>query len=435
MQDIYKKLLVGLGAAAVAGTATFAGVSTYYFKKKCKLGTEFVDGTVEEYNWHSTDKFNPDDYPSITAQNGKVKVLALTDTHLEMTGIYSNDRWTKHFPVKKGYRHIKKLIEASKPDLIVLTGDVLTDPFSDIVFQNIADFLDGFNIPWTMVFGNHDGEWRASKEFFCNVMEKSKNCIFKAGPTNLQGLGHSLVNFKTPDGKIFYSLILMDSGDGQKIDESKIWFSNMKLDKTNRRFGTVRVGIDERQTEWYKWVVEGLREYCGETVETMLALHFAPKAFEYAARLGKFTRNAMPFEIAGEDCYDPPEKFSKFDEMDAATLKAGYEDYKENYPFYKAIKELGSTRHIITGHNHCYGYTVEFDGISFTSVAKTTSIYVQRKSDHGKRGGTVFEISENAVNGTHVTENYPLYNKDIHGGIAIISGADGPTALIFSNKT
>lgn len=413
MQKKYIKLLAGLGTAAAVGGTAFAGISTYFFKKKCKLGTEFVDGTVEEYDWHRTDKFNPDDYPSITARNGAVKVLALTDTHLEMTGIYSNDRWTKHIPVKRGYYHIKKLVEAVKPDLIVLTGDVLTDPFSDIVFQNISDFLDTFNIPWTMVFGNHDGEWRASKKFFCNVMERSQNCIFRAGPTNLQGLGNSIVNFKTPDGKIFYSLILMDSGDGQKIDDSKIWYSDMKLDKTNRRFGTVRVGINDEQTAWYRWVVEGLCESCGETVETMLALHFAPKAFEYAARLGKFTRNEMPFEIAGEDCYDAPDRFTKFDEMDIKTLQEGYNDYSKNYPFYNEIKELGSTRHIITGHNHCYGYTVEFDGIAFTSVAKTTSIYVERKYDHGKRGGTVFQISENAVNGTHVTENYPIYNKEL----------------------
>ncbi|MGN0538662.1 MAG: metallophosphoesterase family protein [Candidatus Fimenecus sp.] len=413
MKKIYTGLIATLGTAAVAGAAAFAGISTYYYKKKCKLGTEFVDGTVDEYNWNDSDKFNPDDYPCITAKNGYVKVLALTDTHLEMTGVYSNDRWTKHYPVKKGYKHIKKLIETVNPDLIVLTGDVLTDPFSDIVFQNIADFLDTFNTPWTMVFGNHDGEWRASKEFFCNVMEKSKNCIFKVGPTNLQGLGNSLINFKTADGKIFYSLILMDSGDGQKIDDSKIWYDNMRLDKTNRRFGTVRIGINERQTQWYKWAVKGLKEYCGETVESMLALHFPLKAYEYAARLGSFTVNQMPFEIDGEDCYDPPEQFTKFDVMDTETLIAGYEDYKENYDFYKAIKELESTRHIISGHNHCFGYTVNFDGISFTSVAKTTSIYVQRKSDHGKRGGTVFIISENPANGTHITENYTVYNKDL----------------------
>ncbi|MGN0535687.1 MAG: hypothetical protein ACI4IR_06790, partial [Eubacterium sp.] len=59
------------------------------------------------------------------------------------------------------------------------------------------------------------------------------------------------------------------------------------------------------------------------------------------------------------------------------------------------------------------GYTAEFDGISFTSVVKTTSIYVERKYDHGKRGGTIFEISENAVNGTHVTKNQPIYNKNL----------------------
>lgn len=414
MPRIYKKFLTGAGIAAAVGAAAYAGISTYYFKKKCKMGTVFVEGTVDEYKWQSSDKFCADDYPAISAKNGKVRILALTDTHLEMTGIYSNDRWTKHLLVKTGYRHIQKLIDASQPDLILLTGDILTDPLSDIVFQNIADFLDRFNIPWTMVFGNHDGEWRASKEFFYNVMEKSKNCIFQPGPTNLQGLGNSLINFKNADGKIFYSIILMDSGDSQKIDENKIWYSDMKLDKTSRRFGTVRVGINNKQTQWYRWVINGLKEQCGDTVETMLAMHFPLKAYEYAVRLGKFTRNKMPFEISAEDCYDPPEKFSKFHEMDAETLKEGYADYKKNYPFYKAIKELGSTKHIITGHNHCFGYTAEFDGISFTSVVKTTGIYVDRKNDHGKRGGTIFEISENAVNGTHIAKNQPVYIRSNH---------------------
>lgn len=56
----------------------------------------------------------------------------------------------------------RRSISESQPDLVVLTGDQLNgqdtsfSPFSTIM--KFAPYLWEKKIPWTAIFGNHDGE-------------------------------------------------------------------------------------------------------------------------------------------------------------------------------------------------------------------------------------------------------------------------------------
>lgn len=411
-QKSVKVLLVLIAALAVA-VLIYLLLSSYMFNKKAKMGTMFIDSKVDEYKWSKDDTFNVDDYPSITAENGKLKIFAITDTHLESMGFYANNHWLKHFEIKKAYSDIKKLIDASSPDLILVTGDVTTDPLSDKVFQQFADFMDDFGIPWTVTFGNHDSEWRASREVLSNILLNSENCIFQTGPTNIQGLGNFILNVKNPEGKIFYSVILMDSGDWQKIKETKNTFNNVVLDKTNRRFSTTQVGISDKQTEWYEWVVNGLKKYNNnKTVETMAVFHIPLTANNFAVRLADksdYLYNGAPFSADGEDYYQSLLSADEIKTADKSSCLNAYNDYKSNYKFYNSVLKSGSTKNIISGHNHCQGYAVKFDGIIFTSVVKTDDIYTETEWDNGLRGGTEFVISEVMVDNSHLTGNSPLY--------------------------
>ena len=84
------------------------------------------------------------------------KILQLTDLHLGF-GILSRNR------DKLALDAVRKLIKKSKPDLIVLTGDSIFPflPKSGTLnnrkqAKKLMAFLDSFEIPYTLVFGNHD---------------------------------------------------------------------------------------------------------------------------------------------------------------------------------------------------------------------------------------------------------------------------------------
>lgn len=399
----------------IIGTGLYFAAFALVFNEKCMMGEEIVSGIVEKDEWSADDMFNIDDYPGITARNGKIRILALTDTHLEVTGLYAHSFWYKNVMVRKAYKHIDTLVKTANPDFILVTGDILTDPLSDIVMEDFRNFMDSYNIPWTITFGNHDAEWRADKAALCNIIRESDNTLFRVGPTNLQGLGNSVINFKDEDGNIFYSLVTMDTGDWQKIDDYKIQFKGMHLDKTEREFSTVDVGYSDDQADWYRWVIEGLKA-CndGATVETMVASHIPFKANNYAVALSSdsdYLYNPDHTDPDGSDYYETPGRFKNA--INREELQAAYEDYAANYKFFNTVKELGSTKTFTSGHIHSHGYAVKHDGITYVSVVKTTDIYISHEWDRGKRGGTYFEISVLPEKGSHLTVNKPWYYKEV----------------------
>ena len=86
------------------------------------------------------------------------RILQLTDLHL-VFGFLSKGK------DRLALDAVRTLIETSKPDLIVLTGDSIFPfwPRSGTMnnrkqAKKLMAFLDGFEIPYTLVFGNHDCE-------------------------------------------------------------------------------------------------------------------------------------------------------------------------------------------------------------------------------------------------------------------------------------
>lgn len=81
---------------------------------------------------------------------------------------------------------ISSLIDRTKPDLIVLSGDQLNgdgktfDTLSTLV--KIGHLIGDKQIPWTVVFGNHDADKALATEEQLYVMKRMPYFIGKAGP-------------------------------------------------------------------------------------------------------------------------------------------------------------------------------------------------------------------------------------------------------------
>jgi len=84
------------------------------------------------------------------------RILQVSDPHLSRTRAYYQDNWEL----------VLEWIEAERPELVVVTGDItLDDPdgLEDLVFARQQ--LDRIPVPWRVIPGNHDiGECAAIRE-------------------------------------------------------------------------------------------------------------------------------------------------------------------------------------------------------------------------------------------------------------------------------
>lgn len=469
------------------------GVSRMQLKSEEK---KMISGTWEEVNWDSSQKFEPENeelYHTIDIDSSKpFTLLTMSDIHYRNGGWFGT--WALNGENKKTDKDIASLKEQAKPDLIIVTGDIETGSLNDLNYKSFVKVMDEIGVPWTIAFGNHDSEHRADKPAIMNILQESKTCIFRQGPTNLGmtkeevvdesvydekissqagGLGNTVINLRDKEtGEIIYAFVLMDTGDWQNMYQNML--NKNRLETGPRPFSRVGVGLTNRQIEWYKWVIDGLTAYNKakgfDTPETMFLCHIGMKSLDYATILsqyenswggkyteGTFENNDLPFHTEAEWSRPADRWYTEYDGSDEkitgndaimnrvkefgenAKEKEGndaisqywllanksnrekylagenesfpnpkhiselipiidkaYAVHKANDLFIKAVYDKNSTKRIVTGHNHCDGYEVEFDGITYTSVVKTGDIYVDRESDMENRGGAMFTITKTA---------------------------------------
>ncbi|MDR2266723.1 MAG: metallophosphoesterase [Christensenellaceae bacterium] len=207
------------------------------------LGNTQVEGTLTTYDWSSDDTLDVNSFKSIQTTDGSIKILQLTDIHYRNLGTFGALFGINY--ITDGYMKLqtKSLINAHKPDLIIISGDLITHPAADAAYKELADFFGGFGIPWTVAFGNHDGEYNADKAALAQILESAPNSYFDAGPTNLEGIGQHVITVKNAGGEITQLVIIMDTND----EVLKIY--------PERKYATLEPGIYPNQIEWYKWIV------------------------------------------------------------------------------------------------------------------------------------------------------------------------------------
>lgn len=87
--------------------------------------------------------------PVVRFNNGELKILQLTDTHLKYE---APEEYTKTAA------RIDHVIKSEAPDFIVITGDVVTGnrETRDRMWDMVISRLDSYKIPYAITFGNHD---------------------------------------------------------------------------------------------------------------------------------------------------------------------------------------------------------------------------------------------------------------------------------------
>ena len=80
-------------------------------------------------------------------------VLNLSDPQIADVNLYEQDRIYNVM-----VNTVKELVEREKPDLITVSGDISYGSGPMDTYSFFADFIDSFQIPWSVVWGNHDNQ-------------------------------------------------------------------------------------------------------------------------------------------------------------------------------------------------------------------------------------------------------------------------------------
>ena len=121
--------------------------------------------------------------------DGKFKIMQVAD-------LQDNQN-----PVKKTTEYLREVIDDEKPDLIVLTGDNISDSVArgftkDHSVKKVRKAIDSFmslfeelGVPVAVVFGNHDAEGFVSKEQQMAIYNEYDCCIAIDEGETLSGCG------------------------------------------------------------------------------------------------------------------------------------------------------------------------------------------------------------------------------------------------------
>ena len=318
-----------------------------------KMHGEKIQGKPSSQVWFPEDRFEIDSVASLVVpESGTFRILVLGDIQLD----------GNPFRTRKAFKQITALVDSAQPDFIFTLGDNSEWNYSDKMAKKLVKFLDGFNIPWAVVLGNHDSEGRRFRPWFGNMYESGKHSLFKYGPSNIHGVGNYPVVLEDKNGNIIYAFIFMDSNVHRQYEDG--------------------VGYDfihRDQMEWYKWNIKGISEAqygsydpaSGKVVPSFTIFHIPLLEFGEAIKAyqeGKIDSSL----VMGE-------------------AREAVASSRINSGFFNLMKEMKSTTHVFNGHDHVNNISIPWQGIRMTYGLKSAPTSYFAKD---MQGGLLITIRE-----------------------------------------
>ena len=371
----------------IAFILSFSQIISPYFV----FATKGVDSLFED--WSAEDVFTESYAVELEKTPGKdFVVLNFTDIQLDPLDFYGEDG-------EYTFELIAHEIEEIKPDLITLSGD---NTSSITGYIKLVEYLDSFKIPWAPIMGNHDGEngSKIIEPWTAYTLANAEYCLFKFGPENM-GYGNYIINI-TENGEIIHTLVMMDThSEAEDTENGKI---NYGTDENgNEIIGEDHLWAD--QLKWYKWCIEGVESVAGKTVESTVIFHIPCNEYR--------TARDLMME------YETDENGNKIIDSDERTHLVFKEEYKDicfgsiyenicapdgNNGFFALVKELGSTKNIIAGHDHTNDASFLYEGIRLNYALKSGHGSYW-SSQANKNGSSILTINSDG----HATFSHHYY--------------------------
>jgi Predicted phosphohydrolases len=270
----------------------------------------------------------------------RFKIVQFTDTHIKPSDKES----------LVAINMINKVLVDENPDLVVFTGDVVTDNPVAKGWEMATEPLIKRQIPFAVVFGNHDDESELTREQIASIVVKIPGCLFVPQIKGVFGFGNYILPIKSSTGISNSALLYcMDSNAYSTVKEVKGygWFQ-------------------ASQINWYRSESQKQKEANGKTIPALAFFHIPLPEYEEAYKNEKYPPIGLRLE---KEC--SPEV---------------------NSGMFSAMLECGDVMATFVGHDHSNDYVAYLYGIALAygrfSGGKTTYSDLQN-------GARIIELIEN----------------------------------------
>ena len=239
-------------------------------------------------------------------KKGQFKIVQITDLHYKL-GVKASEQ---------GLACVREMVETEKPDLVVVTGDIIYSAPADSTLSVVLKTFAQLGVPFCMTFGNHDYDFKTPAVALYNQMQKTPNCVMPI----LQG--------KNTD----YSLPILSSN-------GKRTAAVLYCIDTHNKPAIGGIGgyqwISHNQITWYRQrSMVYKQKNGGRPVPSLAFLHIPLPEFNYAT-----------------DNTQCPMYGSRLERAYSPSINSG---------MFASIKEMGDIMGVFCGHDHDNDYAVSY---------------------------------------------------------------------------
>lgn len=144
-------------------------------------------------------------------RNGKFRIAQFTDIHWDQ----------KSSNCAKTTAVIRQVIATERPDIAILTGDIVTERPAREGWQSIINIFEQAKLPFVVTMGNHDAEVMPKAEIYRQLMA-SPYYAGSRGPESVSGYGNCTIPIYASDPadkEAKAVLYCIDSNDYQSVKE------------------------------------------------------------------------------------------------------------------------------------------------------------------------------------------------------------------------
>lgn len=298
-------------------------------------------------------------------ENGKFKILCIADAQDTNT------------PQKETMDMLVSALDKTKPDLVIFLGDNIAGWWKNVdkektaeAIHKIIDPVDERDIPFAIVYGNHDHEGltddnnkmteEEAKEFQLSVYQEYKTCLAVEGE-EMTGCGNYNLTIKSSDGsKDIFNLWLMDSNP--YAEEGGYGY------------------VQPDQTEWYIRKSNELKEQNEGTPLPSLLFQHIPVPEVY--KLTDEYDSKVSGSVKGQTALN-----TKYYKANENVVQGGFREGPCSagvaHNQFETWKQQGDIIGAFFGHDHPNDYLGKIDGISLCAVPATG--YYSYGDNHGAR--------------------------------------------------
>ncbi len=328
---------------------------------------------------------------ALSFNNGKFRILQVSDPQ------------DMHYPRHSMLKMLDKAYDTLNPDLVVFTGDnVLSNHLLDARFGNkkvaegkgatlvrmreslavILEPLQKRNIPFAMIFGNHDDMCELTKEEIIDLYREYSCFVGLVDTYGYGDIGTHNIPIYSGD-KPAFNIWMMDTS---RIDKS--------LDKGFE-------GVTTDAVEWYVNKSNELAaENSGKPVPSLMFQHIPMSEIEDCVEeCDANDEGAVRLYDKNRYIRLKPEK------VNSGRLYEPTPGCKDNYGQFDAVKQQGDVLAVVYGHHHMNMFDITHEGVRMIQTPAASF----RCYGNSLRGVRVFDIDENNPD-TFETTHYTYFD-------------------------